>query len=82
MYQIDCNKMTDEQKKILWHFENWLLETKLGYPNDGCAIPITRELDKENTLIYNLISGTLDVIFVVHKNEIPEIFMKNLFGSD
>ncbi len=37
--------LTEQQRRLLWEFEGWLMQNKVGMPNDGRSIPIPQDFD-------------------------------------
>lgn len=71
---MESPRLTDEQKKLLWEFENWLMANKIGWPNDGRSIPIDEEFDEKTMMVYHI--KEFDRIFIVKLNEIPRRFLR------
>lgn len=65
---------TEERRRLLWEFENWLLAEQVGTPNDGTPIRVPANYVPSEFIVYQLKSGAIDSFFVVHKDDVPERF--------
>lgn len=65
--------LSNAQRKLIWEFEGWLMENKIGYPNDGRSIPIPRDFDENTMMAYHV--KEFDRIFVLELDEIPKKFI-------
>ena len=70
--------LSEEQKRLLWEFEGWLMENKIGFPNDGRSLPIPREFDPNTMMVHHVRwpeTGT-DRLFVLQLDEIPRKYLR------
>lgn len=71
---MNNHTLSEEQRRLIWEFEEWLMLNKIGYPNDGRAIPIPREFDENTMMVYHV--KEFDRLFVVELDEIPRKFIR------